>query len=222
MLPDPANPRPDNQEKSGTLVPGVISIGITLAVAILAHRLAKKANTLPDNSISDGQAESQPGVLDIATTGNPIRDLEQTAASKPTIQRAPFLIDIHRSRVDYAALGISFLSLVATVVIAIFAGLINWKQAEILEKQAKSLEVQSAAATDEVNISFVEEFRERLTELSLPTDDPNKPGYEENLMRKSLATIALARVAGAEDDSKSQGPCSSRQRIRSPRPYAIQ
>lgn len=191
MLPGPTKhpstdgPPRDSVEKTGALMAGFLSI-VVVAIAILVRRNNEQnTEVVPDTLLSSREARpdaQQP--FDIAAK-NPGPDLVPSDVSKPSIQSKPVAIDIKSNLVDYGGLLISLLSLAATVFIAIFAY-------EISLSQAKSQETQSAAATDEVNIRFVSEFRERISELSLP-EDPTKPEYEDNLMRKSLATIALAQ-----------------------------
>ena len=214
MLPDPAKPQPgksprDSAQQSGSIGRGLVSIATTLAIAILVHRINKKnARSSPQTTISKGEADPEAALVakDLTTLKNS-DPLPLVAESKPPIQREPYAIDIRSNFVDYGGLFVSFLSLIATVAIAFLAYQINWTQTQILGKQAEAttaqavaakaeadaVKVQSAAADDEVNIKFIEEFRERIRELSLPTDDENKPDYDENYMRKSLAIIALAQ-----------------------------
>lgn len=207
MLPDPAKPQLEEPpkrlvQKPGTLVPGLGFIAFTLAFALLTHRRNKKhSELLPDTSVSRNPVEPQATApVNVAAFENSDSSLAQAAESKLPNQSKPFKIDIKSNLVDYGGLIVGFLSLAATVAIAVYASLINQKQTKILEvqsnaaiTQSNAAIVQAEAATDEVNIRFVEEFRERIRELTLPTDNSNDENYEENFMRKSLAIIALAQ-----------------------------
>jgi hypothetical protein len=207
MLPDPAKPQTDEPsghvlQKADMLVPGLGFIALTLAISLLAHRRNQQRTRVPpDTSEARRPAESQAGPPpEVVSSENSDSDLTQNSESIQSGQPQPFAIDIKSNRVDYGGLVVSVLSLGATVIIALFAYWINLNQAKSLEVQSNAATIQSNAAivqadaaTAEVNIRFVEEFRERIRELTLPTDDSNDENYEENLMRKSLAIIALAQ-----------------------------
>jgi len=207
MLPDPANPYPDESPRTsvfkfGPFVTGLVSIAATFVLASFVSRkqnIADRSTSATAASVAD-ETRSQVAAKDVEPPEKSNPAIPLTGASDPSTKSKPFLIDIKPSFIDYSTLVISVLSLIVTIVIAFFAYKINFNQANSLkaqsdaaEAQADAAKAQANAADDEVNIKFIEEFRERIDELSLPTDDPKQPDYDANLMRKSLAVIALAQ-----------------------------
>jgi hypothetical protein len=88
MLPNPANPQTDEppgdiRPKGRALVPGLVSIGVTMVIAVLAHRFNKKAEKLPITSVSPGEANLQDRMPpELATSENRATDLPSIIESK--------------------------------------------------------------------------------------------------------------------------------------------
>jgi hypothetical protein len=209
MVLDPANPQPDESatkslQTFGALVPGLVSIAATLALALLVSRTRKKNEaSLPDTTASNIETNAGAQITvakgpDATKKSEP--DSPVTVVLNPSIPSQPFPIDIKPNGIDYGGLIIGIVSLVVTLYLANLAAGINQSlatsaqaQANAAAAQATAAKAQAAAADDEVNTKFIQEFRERINELSLPTEDPDDSDYDANLMRKSLATIALAQ-----------------------------
>lgn len=179
-LPPPGEPAPSAQEIS------------------VLHSVASNAQKDPFESNGD---PASPANRQAASLGNPVTGAPRLNAEQPTIQLLQLpserlAVEIHHAPnprgfwpacgrffralgKDYGALLTGIASVAATVVLAILA-------LEINRQQAKSLQVQSDAAQEEVNVKFIEEFRKHLSDLTLPED-------KQNLTQKTLAAISLAQ-----------------------------
>ncbi len=89
---------------------------------------------------------------------------------------------------DYGALITGLASLIVTVVIAFVASSISNQQNKILEKQAEAERLQVSTSQEEINIKFIEEFKNHLNDLTLKSTS-------EDLRKKRLAAITLAQYA---------------------------
>jgi len=202
MVLDPANPQPDESatkslQTFGAVVPALVSIAATLALALLVSRTSKKNEaSLPDMTASNIEANAGAQVTvanNPPTTERSEPTTPTTVVLNPSIQSQPFPVDIKPNFIDYGGLVIGIVSLLATFYLAIVAARINQSLATSADAQARAAAAQATAADDDVNTKFIQEFRERIHELSLPTEDPDDRDYDANLMQKSLATIALAQ-----------------------------
>ena len=90
----------------------------------------------------------------------------------------------------FRALARDYGVLIATVVIAYYAHTINKQQIESLRVQAAAQQVQSQAAQDDVQVKFIQEFKNHLGELMPANAEALKP---EDLRKKKLAAITLAQ-----------------------------
>jgi len=202
MVLDPANPQPDESatkslQTFGAVVPALVSIAATLALALLVSRTSKKNEaSLPDMTASNIEANAGAQVTvanNPPTTERSEPTTPTTVVLNPSIQSQPFPVDIKPNFIDYGGLVIGIVSLLVTFYLAIVAARINQSLATSADAQARAAAAQATAADDDVNTKFIQEFRERIHELSLPTEDPDDRDYDANLMQKSLATIALAQ-----------------------------
>lgn len=195
MLLDPAKPpQPDEPlgdlvPKSANLIPGLVSVAVTVVMAILVHRIKKNS----ENSLDAPKSLPSEAKLPIKTHKNLPPDSRQ-AREKTTIQLSHLPssilpIDIKRDKLrDYGGLALAIASLLLSLVIAYFAYGINKNQLEAMQ--------------EDVNVKFVDEFKKNLADLTLPelTEDSTESDYreenrkinQENRRKKFLASVALA------------------------------
>lgn len=163
------------------------------------HPLEVEPEPMSDRSPTTGGPSASaepmtiPPVVHPSPAGQSAPDPPQVADLKtPVLLQLPssaLTVNIKR---DYLRDVGTLLVAIAAVVIAVLAYMVNRKQAESLDIQSRAADRTAEAATDEANIKFIEEFRKHLVELTLP-DDPQKPDYEDNRRKKTLAAITLAQ-----------------------------